>query len=901
MTDLIRAAIDGDTVEVESGTTILDALRAMGGSLPTLCHSPDLKPFGACRLCLVEVEGGKPVAACHTPVLEGASYTTHSDRLTRIRRGILELIVSDHPLNCMTCKAAGACELQAACRALGVTGHRYETPRTHDPEPDRSHPFVHLNMTKCIGCARCVRACDEIQGSFVLGMAGRGYDVRVIAGDETGLDAAGCASCGQCAIECPTEAIRDGGRLWEPDTAVNTTCVYCGVGCSLIAFAQNGKVVSILPDPDGPANRGHACVKGRFGHAFVHAPDRLTTPLIRGEDGEFREADWNEAVNLVASRFKDIRDEHGGQAFGMISSSRCANEENYLAQKFTRMVMGTNSVDNCARVCHSPSAFALGQSLGTGASTTSFEDVERSDVIMVVGANPTEAHPVLGSRIKQAVFAGAKLIVLDPRNTELARLADIHLALRPGSNVAVINAMQKVLIDEGLIDQAFIDAHSEGFDEVAKTLESVNLDWASEISGVDPDAIRAAARLYATGRAAQILWGLGITEACHGTVAAFGLINMAVMTGNVGREGAGCGPIRGQNNVQGACDMGALPNVFSDYRPVADAAARADHERVWGAAPPATVGFKIPEMYDAARAGSLKALYVLAQDVAQSDPDVASVNAALDNLEFLVVQDLFLSETAKKADVILPGASFLEKDGTFTNSDRRVQRIRKAIEPVAGYADGDVIHLIARRMGVDMGLDDGEGMPVNPARVMKEIASLTPKWGGVEYGRLEEKGFLQWPCPDSEHPGTPIVHKDGAFLRGRARLTPTPWEPPADEPDADYPFLLTTGRMLFHYNVGTMTRRTPIKELSRARNERVRIHPVDASRLGVGEGEDVVVASKHGRITAPAEITDETPPGVVFMTFHFPETRTNLLVGPESDAHTQCPEYKVTAVRVEAA
>jgi formate dehydrogenase major subunit len=898
MTDHVLVTLDGQQASFPSTMTILEAVRAGGGSLPTLCQSPHLKPYGACRLCMVEVDAGRPVAACHTPLRDGAHYRTRSPLLTRLRRNILELIVSDHPLDCLTCQANGDCELQSAVAEVGLPGVRFESPRTHDPEPDRSHPFLSLDMDKCIGCARCVRACDEIQGSFVLGMAGRGFDVRVIAGNDQALDAAGCASCGQCAVECPTGAIRDQDGYGVPDHEVITTCVYCGVGCSLVARMRDDRVVAIRPDPNGSANRGHACVKGRYGHAFAHAPDRLTTPLIRQPDGEFREASWDEALELCASRLSEIR-KAGPQAFGLISSARCTNEENYLAQKFTRVVMGTNSVDNCARVCHSPSAFALGAALGTGAGTSSFEDVERSDVLMIFGANPTEAHPVFGARIKQAVLAGCKLIVVDPRATELARLADIHIPLRPGTNGAVVNAMQQVLVADGLLDEDFIQRHAENFDAAVEVLDGRTPEWAAQLSGVPAETIRAAAHLYASGKASQILWGLGVTEACHGTVTAFGLINMAVMTGNLGRPGTGASPIRGQNNVQGACDMGTLPNVFSDYRPVDDPQARQDHERVWGVVPPTQAGFKIPEMFEAARAGSLKSMYVIAQDVAQSDPNTAGVVAALENLEFLVVQDMFMSETARFAHVVLPGSSFLEKDGTFVNSDRRVQRVRRAIPPLTGYSDGDVIHALARHMDVNLGFDDGPGTAIDPARVMEEIVALTPKWGGIDYARLDRDGFIQWPCPQPGHPGTAIVHEGGNFLRGKARLTPSPWRPPAEDTDDEFPFMLTTGRMLFHYNVGTMTRRTPILRLARARQESARIHPRDASDLGIGNGERVRVVSRHGQVSAPAAITTETPPGIVFMTFHFPETRTNLLVGPEADDISQCPDYKVTAVRIE--
>lgn len=895
----VSATIDGKPVQVPAGTTVLTALRELGKNVPTLCNSDRLAPYGACRTCMVEVEGRKPVASCHTPVAQGATYRTTSPFLTRLRRNITELIVSDHPLECLDCSTNGRCDLQTLAQQVGLRTPRYEHPRTHTPPRDDSHPFIKLEMDKCIGCGRCVRACDEVQGSFVLQMSGRGYDTRVIAGNDTGFEQADCVSCGQCVVECPVAALAEPGTREHglPDEVVTTTCSYCGVGCSLDAHVKDGRVISITPTPSGSANLGHTCVKGRFAHQFAHADDRLRTPLVK-ENGSFREASWDEALDLIARRLGEIRDTHGPEAISLISSSRCTNEDNYMMQKFARVALGTNSIDNCSRVCHSPSAFALGQALGTGAGTNSFQDVALSEVLMIVGANPTEAHPVFGARIKQAVFAGAKLIIVDPRNTELARLADVHIPLRPGSNVAVVNAMQHVLIKEGLVDKAFIERCSEGYQEVARTLETCTPAWAAEIALVDPELIVKAARLYASGNASQTLWGLGVTEAGHGSNTAFGLINMAVMTGNIGRPGTGSSPIRGQNNVQGASDVGALPNVFSDYRLVTDPTARAEHRDVWGVEPPTNKGLRIPDMFDAAHEGTLKAMYILAEDVAQSDPNTTHVVGALDSLDFLVVQEIFMNPTAELADVVLPGVTFLEKDGTFVNSDRRIQRVRQAIEPAKGTrTDSDIVHEIAKRMGHDLGFANEHGL-VDPERVMDELAGLSPMWRGVSYQRLEELGFLQWPCYSAEHPGTDIVHRGGEFLRtgGKARLTPTPWQPPGELPDAQYPWMLTTGRQLFHYNVGTMTRRTDIVKLQKAKEETLRIHPADARKVGIASGDLVEVASRRGRVTVRAEITKATNKGTVFMTFHFPESRTNLLISDAADEFTGCPEYKVCAV-----
>lgn len=911
----VTCFVDGQRVEVPEGMTVLRAMRLVGKDVPTLCYSDRLEPFGACRTCLVEVEGRKPVASCHTPAMEGAKYTTKSKFLTRLRHNITELVVSDHPLECLDCTANNRCDLQSLAANVGLRESRYENPRTHNPPMDNSHPFIKLEMDKCIGCAKCVRACDEVQGSFILGMQNRGYDVKVIAGNDTTFEAADCVSCGQCVFECPVAALEEkntrvGGLK---DETIPTTCSYCGVGCTLDVNVKDGEVLNIEPSVSGTANQGHTCVKGRFAHEYARSGERLTSPLIRTGEGKFREASWDEALDLVARRLGEIRTKYGPDGFASISSSRCTNEENFLMQKFTRAVMGTNSIDNCSRVCHSPSAYALGESLGTGAGTAAFQEVFNSKLICLVGANPTEAHPVFGARIKQAVLKGCKLVVLDPRRTELARLADLHLPLRPGSNVAVLNAMLHVVIRDGLVDESFVRAHSVGFEQVKQNVLNCTPEWAAKLAGVKPEAIVQAAHMYATSGASQFLWGLGVTEAGHGSNATFAMINLAVSTGNIGRPGTGTSPIRGQNNVQGASDVGALPAVFSDYRKVTDPKAREDHRRIWGVEPPTNKGLRIPDMMEAAHEGKLKAMYILAEDIAQSDPDTAHIVGALEHLEFLVVQEIFMCETAKYADVILPGATFLEKDGTFTNSDRRIQRVRRAIKPSAGtMADGDVTNAIARRMGVNFGFDmvgphaeiTPAGLPrVDASMVMDEIAKLTPKWAGVSFERLDREGFVQWPCYSADHPGTPNVHLGGNFLRegGKALLVPTPWQEAGEVPDDEYPLYLTTGRQLFHYNVGTMTRRTGISQLDKGKEETLRMHPRDAKAMGFGDGELVDVISRRGRVRVKLQVTRLTSPGTVFMTFHFPETRTNILVGSACDEYTGCPEYKVSAVRVEKA
>jgi len=899
----VKVTVDGEDVYVDEGSMVLDATNKAGAYVPTLCNSDALEPFGACRMCMVDVGGRRPAAACHTPVYEGMQVTTSTPVLERVRKNTLELVISDHPLDCLGCPANQRCELQTVAAKLGFREVRYPTTTTREGWQSDDHPFLKIDMQKCIACARCVRVCDETQGSFILSMAGRGFDAHVSAGVDQEFRDADCRSCGACAIECPVAAISDVGDVdyGVAEEVVTTTCAYCAVGCSLdVHVAQDGKdnvVAKIEPNKNGSANRGHACVKGRFAHEYARHPDRLTTPLIRGDDGELHPATWPEALDLVADRLGAIRDEHGADAFAAISSSRCTNEDNFVFQKFTRTVMNTHSIDNCSRVCHSPSAFGLGKALGTGAGTNSFEDVEHTKCIILIGANPTEAHPVFGMRIKQAVMKGAKLISIDPRKTELATLADVHLQLNPGSNVAVVNALQHVVLRDKLVDDEFIQNHTTGFDTLWDEVKDCTPEWAEGISNVPAALIEDAAKMYATSGTSMILWGLGVTEGAHGSNTVFGLINLGLMTGNIGRLGTGTNPIRGQNNVQGASDVGALPNVFSDYRPITDETAQKEHLARWGTLPEPKAGLTIPDMFDAAHDGTLKAMWIIAEDVAQSDPNTEHVVGALRALDFFVVQDIFLSETAKLADVVFPGATFLEKDGTFVNSDRRIQRVRKALEPLPGsMPDGDVVQEVALRMGHDLGF----GTPIDASKVMDELAALSPHWNGVSYARLDAPAsFLQWPCTSADHPGTAIVHQDGAFLSGKGKFHPVGWQEPGEMPDDDFPFFLTTGRQLFHYNVGTQTRRSKVVELSPAKKERLRIHPKDAKRLHIDNGEIVTVRSRRGVVDVEAEYSRALRPGTVFMTFHFPETRTNILLSSAADEYTQCPEYKVSAVAIE--
>ncbi len=890
----LRININGKPVTVETGATILEATRGAKATVPTLCYDDKLEPFGACRVCMVEIGFGngappKVVAACHTPVAEGMQIATDSPRVQRLRRNVVELIVSDHPLDCLTCSVNGNCELQDVAADVGVREVRY-TGQRRTAEKDYSHPYIKSDLEKCIVCSRCVRACDEMQGQFVLSIAGRGFGSRVVAGFDTGFDAADCVSCGACVATCPTGALNEPGFLKHgaPDREVKTTCSYCGVGCNFYVQVKGDRVIATRPADEAAANQGHLCVKGRFAFGFVHSPERLTTPLIK-RNGTFEEASWGEAIELVASRFKSIIERNGPKAIAGVSSSRCTNEENFVMQKFIRAVVGSNNIDCCARVCHSPTAFGMRKAFGTGAATNSFKDIEKAKLIMIIGANPTEAHPVVGARLKQAVLKGAGLIVIDPRQIELARYADVHLQLKPGTNLALFHGLAHVIVTEGLVDQTFIDGRTEGYGEYEQFIRKYTPEVVETITGVPAEQIRAAARLYATSGASAMYHGLGVTEHSQGSYGVMGLTNLAMLTGNVGREGVGVNPLRGQNNVQGAADMGAMPNLVTGYQDPTNPKVKEKFERVWHTTIETEPGYTIPEMFNAAVDGRLKAMWIVAEDMAQTDPNTRHVKAALDGLEFLVVQELFMTETAKHADVILPGASFLEKTGTFTNAERRVQLVRRVFEPLGGArTDSQIICDVARAMGYPMDYP-------HEAAIMDEIAELSPAMTGVAHHRLEGNG-LQWPVPAKGDCGTSIVHAD-RFARGKGLFTLAEYVPTRETLSEEFPLILTTGRILEHYNAGTMTRRTD--NLVLLDKDLLEISPEDAKTYSVADGNTVRVTSRRGAVTAKATVTDRMSPGTLFMTFHFPEAETNVLTSDEHDENTQCPEYKVTAVRIE--
>ena len=899
---LVTLRIDGFNITVPAGTSILRAAATIGINIPKLCATDSLDAFGSCRLCLVQVEGmrGYP-ASCTTPVTEGMQVVTQNNKLGDLRRGVMELYISDHPLDCLTCPANGHCELQDMAGAVGLREVRYgyEGKNHLTLEKDESNPYFTFDPGKCIVCSRCVRACDEVQGTLALTVQGRGFDSRIAASvDETFLDSE-CVSCGACVQACPTATLSEKSLIekGQADHSVITTCAYCGVGCSFKAEMKGAEVVRMVPNKDGHANHGHSCVKGRFAFGYATHPDRITTPMIRSKISDpWREVSWDDAIAHAAAEFKRIQAQYGREAVGGITSSRCTNEETYLVQKLVRAGFGNNNVDTCARVCHSPTGYGLKQTLGESAGTQTFDSVMQSDVIVVIGANPTDGHPVFASRMKQRLREGARLIVADPRRIGLVKAphvkADHHLKLKPGTNVALINALAHVIVTEGLTKDDFVSVRCE-FDSYEKwkafIARSEHSPEATEtVTGVSAETVRQAARLYATGGNAAIYYGLGVTEHSQGSTMVIGIANLAMCTGNIGREGVGVNPLRGQNNVQGSCDMGSFPHEFPGYRHVSDAATRALFEETWGRPLMDEPGLRIPNMFEAALDGTFKGLYIQGEDIAQSDPDTQHVTAALEAMECVVVQDLFLNESAKFAHVFLPGASFLEKDGTFTNAERRISPVRKVMPPLAGKADWEVTLMLSEALGYPMHYR-------HPAEIMDEIARLTPTFRGVSFAKLDELGSIQWPCNEDHPEGTPIMHVD-TFVRGKGRFLLTEYVPTHERTSGKFPLILTTGRILSQYNVGAQTRRTA--NVVWHEEDRLEIHPHDAEVRGVLEGDWVGVQSRAGETVLRARITDRVQPGVVYTTFHFPESGANVITTDNSDWATNCPEYKVTAVQV---
>ncbi len=892
---LVTLTIDGREVKASDRATILDVARREKIYVPTLCYDPRLAAFGACRVCMVGVAGARgPMAACTTPVREGMVVDTKDPTATRVARGVVDLVLSDHPADALARGDGGEQdrnELRQVARHFGLERSRYRGER-HAYAKDDRHPYIKVDMNECIVCGRCVRACDEVQGTFALAYAGRGFATKIVAGQDQAFADSACVSCGACVSTCPTGALdEEAFRAKETyDRDVTTTCAYCGVGCSLEVHVRGDRVVAIDPALNGPANVGHTCVKGRFAHQYALSPERLRTPLMRSGDGTFREASWDEAMGFVASRMLAIKAQHGADALAFLGSSRCTNEENYLLMKVARAAVGTNNIDNCSRVCHSPTSLGLIQSLGESGGTNSFADIDLTSLMFITGANPTEGHPVVGARMKEAHLRGAKLIVADPRRIELAGMADVFLQLRPGSNVALYNGIANVIVRDGLVDQAFLDARVDGVEAYLEHIERWDPGHVEQITGVTAKLIEKAAHLYATSRPAGIYYGLGVTEQAQGVPGVRCLANLALLTGNFGKRGAGLNPLRGQNNVQGSSDMGALPTYLTMYRKMEDDAVRGEFERAWGVPIRKERGYMLPEMLSAARGGKLKSLFVYGYDIAQSEPNTHEVEAALRALDLLVVHDIFFCDTARHAHVVLPGSSFLEKTGTFTNAERRVQMVREAVPPPGdARRDLDVFLDLAARLG--------KPFPNRTAAdVMDEVSRLTPAFGGISHERLGTQG-LQWPVPTTADTGTPVLFTERfATKSGRGNLFAIDWSPPGEHVDEKHPFILITGRQLAHYNAGTQTRRTGNVDLHGG--DLVEIHPEDAAELGVAEEDVVEITSARGSVRTSACITTRVARGNVFLSFHFPEVKTNLLTSGHSDPQTKCPEFKVTAVSV---
>ena len=898
----VELEIDGIAVRVPANTSVMHAAVEAGIKVPKLCATDSLEPFGSCRLCLVEIAGRKGMpASCTTPVEAGMKVRTQSKKLADVRRGVMELYISDHPLDCLTCSANGNCELQDMAGVVGLRDVRYgyEGANHLRSAKDESNPYFTFDPAKCIVCSRCVRACEETQGTFALTIDGRGFASIVAAGqDESFLDSE-CVSCGACVQACPTATLMEKSVIdkGQAEHAVITTCAYCGVGCSFRAEMKGNEVVRMVPNKDGQANHGHSCVKGRFAWGYATHKDRITTPMIRGSiAAAWREVSWDEAIGYAASEFRRIQARYGKDSIGGITSSRCTNEETYLVQKMVRAAFGNNNVDTCARVCHSPTGYGLKTTLGESAGTQDFDSVRAADVIMVIGANPTDGHPVFASQMKRRLREGAQLIVIDPRTIDLVDTphvkAAFHLKLMPGTNVAIVNAMAHVIAAEGLIKDEFVAARCDP-KEFQNWREFVlhprNSPEALETeTGVPAETVRGAARLYATGGNGAIYYGLGVTEHSQGSTMVMGIANLAMATGNIGREGVGVNPLRGQNNVQGSCDMGSFPHELPGYRHISDPVTRALFETAWNVPLEHEPGLRIPNMFDAALDGTFKGLYVEGEDIAQSDPNTQHVTASLTSLECLVVQDIFFNETAKFAHVFLPGSSFLEKDGTFTNAERRISPVRKVMPPLAGKADWEVTVALSNALGYPMNYS-------HPSEIMDEIACLTPTFTGISYDKLDRLGSIQWPCNDNAPEGTPVMHAD-QFVRGKGRFMITEYIPTEERVNKRYPLLLTTGRILSQYNVGAQTRRTA--NVAWHSEDRLEIHPHDAEERGISEGDWAGVTSRAGETVLRAKITERVQPGVVYTTFHFPESGANVITTENSDWATNCPEYKVTAVQV---
>ncbi len=895
---MASAYINDKLYTINEGETILNFVRRHLGKelVPTLCDAPNLDPFGSCRVCSVDValkkDGpAKVQASCHTPVIADSFIYTDNERITRLRKNIIELVLTDHPLDCLTCEVNNNCELQTVAAKVGVRDVRYPSGKNHlDKKKDLSHPYMTSDFSKCINCFRCVRACDEVQGEMVLSMAGRGFDSHIIKSFDNSFFDSDCVSCGACAQVCPTSAISDvfESKSVVADKKTRTVCTYCGVGCNLEVSMVNGKVKSIQAPYTAEVNQGHTCLKGRFAFSFYNHADRIKSPMIR-KNGKLEPVSWDEAYDFIAGKLTSIKSQYGPDSIAGISSARCTNEENYLLQKFIRAVIGTNNIDCCARVCHSPTALGMQRSFGTGAATNSVEDIKYTDCIMIIGANPTDAHPVTGAKLKQFAMKGKTSIVIDPRRTEMAKYATYHLQLKPGTNVAIINMMLYYIITEGAVAKEFIDNRTEGYEDFKNQILKVDIDVMEKVTGVDRNLVKEAALAYAKAPNAMSFHGLGVTEHTQGTFTVMLISDLAMITGNIGRRGVGVNPLRGQNNVQGAADMGCQPHQGAGYMDTYDPAMNKLYSDFYKTPIPIGKGLKIPEMFDASIEGKLKALWLMGEDVVQTDPNTNKVIAAMENLDLLVVQEIFMTETSKYATVVLPGATFLEKSGTYTNAERRIQRVQKVVEPLEGTkGDGQIVVDIMNKMGFAQ-------PPYEPDTMLEEISQIVPFFAGVKWDELGDNG-KQWPVL-KDGSDTEILHLE-TFKRGKGKFHYFDWKESNEtkENGKEYPYIITTNRELEHYNCGTMTRRTGnVKILT---EDVVMVHPVDAKKHLINDGDMVCIESPRGKVDVKAKITDEVKPGILSTTFHFPEVMLNIITGDEHDSEAMCPEYKVVAVNI---
>lgn len=900
----ITLTVDRHEITVPEKSTVLQAARAAGVYIPTLCEDPHLKPYGACRLCIVQIDRmrGLPTA-CTTPAVDGMVVTTETEEIRRIRRHILALAIANHPTDCLTCFKSGECEFLSVARYLGVDQASVDRLRrtTSSKPPDASNPAFLFDPNKCILCGKCVRVCSEIQGLGAIDFVSRGFHTRISPFGGKPLAQSICQTCGECVERCPTGALVP-KQSAVPHREVTTICPFCGVGCSLTVGVRGDRIVSVKGDRNSPVNQGGLCVKGRFGLDFVHHPERLTRPLIRREgvpksktdapiSDLFRETDWDEALDRIAAELGRVRDAQGPRSLGVLSSAKCTNEENYITQKFARAVLGTNNVDHCARLCHASTVVAALAAFGDGAMSNSIDDIAEAASMLVIGSNATECHPIIGRRIKQNVrLNGARLIVADPRRTELAEMADVHLKHRPGTDVALLNGLMHEMARLGLVDESFVSERCEDFDPFRKSLDQYDPETVEAITGVSADLIRSSAHILGSAEGMVVIYGMGITQHTTGTDNVKAIANLLMLTGNMGRRGTGFSPLRGQNNVQGACDMGALPNVFPGYQKVIDPEVRAKFARTWQTTLDPEPGLTLTDMIAAAHEGKLHALYVIGENPLMSEPDLVHARQGFEKLQFLAVQDIFLTETACMADVVLPAASFAEKVGTFTNTERRVQRVC-AVLPAPGSAREDwrIVTDLAARLGFPMSY-------TSSAEIMTEISGLVPIYGGIGHERLRRDGGLQWPCWDSSHPGTMRLHEE-RFTRGKGKFHEVHYRPPAEAPSEDYPIVLTTGRVLEHWHTGSMSRRSRVLE-TLVPQSRIDLCPEDADQLGVSQGGRIRVASRRGGIETAAFKDRRVSKGQAFMAFHWKEAPANVLTNSAVDPLSKIPEFKVSSVRV---